>query len=80
MSKILILILIGLIAAGCTSGSIGNLEQVVQKRASFDFNCPEQYVQVLPMGITSFEAKGCGGSGKYQVSCSLGPCVAKKID
>lgn len=68
-----------LLAISCTSGSIGNLEGVVVKKASFDFNCPEQYISVLAEGITTFAAKGCGKMATYEVKCSLGPCVAKEI-
>lgn len=73
----IIRILIILVMASCASTGVGNFESIVQKRASFDFNCPEQYVTVIPEGLTTFAAKGCGGQASYTVHCSLGPCIAK---
>ena len=64
---------------GCTQVSIANFDQVVKKRASFDFNCPENYVSVIAEGFTKYAAKDCGKKASYDVKCSIGPCVATQI-
>lgn len=64
---------------GCTQAPIANFDQVVKKRASFDFNCPENYVQVIAEGFTRYAAQGCGKKAAYEVKCSIGPCVATQV-
>jgi hypothetical protein len=69
-----------LIMAGCATSAVANFESVVKKRASFDFNCPENYVSVIAEGITRYAAQGCGKKGVYEVKCSLGPCIATQVE
>ena len=65
---------------GCAGTPIANFENTVQKRAAFDFSCPESYVSVIADGLTEYSASGCGKKARYQVKCSIGPCVAKPIE
>jgi hypothetical protein len=41
------------------------LEDVVRERASNDFHCQEEHVQVAQIGGKSFKAKGCGYATVY---------------
>lgn len=77
-SMTIILITLTIFGA-CTQAPIANFDQVVKKRASFDFNCPENYVSVIAEGFTRYAAQGCGKKGVYEVKCSIGPCVATQI-
>jgi len=65
-----------LCAVGCSTAGLVDFEKVVKKRASYDFNCPENYVQTIQLTLTQYGAKGCGKQSEYEVKCSLGPCVA----
>lgn len=67
------------ILSGCAQSVVTNFEGVVKKRAAFDFNCNENYITVIPEGITRYAAQGCGQTGIFEVKCSLGPCLAKRI-
>jgi hypothetical protein len=71
------LFLILLSLNGCSTGNVINFEAIVKKRASYDFNCPENYINTLQMSYTQYGAKGCGQQQEYVVKCSLGPCVAQ---
>lgn len=73
-----ILPLLSFITISCTTSPLGGLDKVAKKRASFDFNCPEQYITVIPEGYDKFAVKGCGQKANYIVKCSLGPCTAER--
>lgn len=68
-----------LMFSSCATNSVVNFEGVVKKRASYDFNCPESYVTTIQMSFTKYGAQGCGQKQEYDVSCSLGPCVAQPV-
>jgi hypothetical protein len=46
---------LALAASGCS-----NILQTVKTRAAFDFNCPEDQINVSPLGGYAYGAKGCG--------------------
>ncbi len=73
MKILLMLLFLG----GCATSSVVNFENIVKKRASYDFNCPENYVTTIQMSFTDYGASGCGQKQEYSVKCSLGPCVAQ---
>ncbi len=73
MKILLMLLFLG----GCATSSVVNFEAIVKKRASYDFNCPENYVTTIQMSFTDYGAQGCGQKQEYSVKCSLGPCVAQ---
>ena len=73
MKKLWILFILG----GCATTNIVNFEGIVKKRASYDFNCPENYITSIQLGLTDFGAQGCGQKQEYSIKCSLGPCVAQ---
>lgn len=66
-----------LVLSGCATSNIVNFEAVVKKRASYDFNCPENYITTVQMSFSDYGAQGCGQKQEYTVKCSLGPCVAQ---
>ena len=72
MKMFMLLFLVG----GCATSGLVNLESIVKKRASFDFNCAESYITTIQMSFTHYGAQGCGQKKEYEVKCSLGPCVA----
>ncbi len=75
MKLISLLLFVGSISS-CSTGGLVDFEKVVKKRASYDFNCPENYVQTIQLTLSKYGAKGCGQQNEYEVKCSLGPCVA----
>ena len=64
---------------GCSSNPTMNPAQLVERRASYDFNCQESRVEVAKGSDDSYAAKGCGMQAAYVIHCSVGPCVAKKV-
>jgi hypothetical protein len=52
-------------AAGCLFGQGAPPRTVVQTRASNEFNCPKEKLQIQELGGTSFKATGCGMTATY---------------
>lgn len=77
IGEIMKFMLMLLVLGGCATGSVVNFEKIVQRRASYDFNCPESYIKTNQMSFTEYAAQGCGQKQEYSVKCSLGPCIAK---
>ena len=64
---------------GCATSGFSGFDQIVKKRASFDFQCHENYVETIALNLNTFEARGCGKQAKYKVKCNqIGPCTAEK--
>jgi hypothetical protein len=60
------LCLVGVIGtAGCLFGQGASPQTVVQTRASNEFSCPKEKVQLQALGGTSFKATGCGQTATY---------------
>jgi hypothetical protein len=47
-------------ASACASAS-----DVVRDRASYDFACPRDQVETVPIGTLAIEARGCGKKSVY---------------
>lgn len=52
-------------AAGCLFGQGASPQTVVQTRASNEFSCPKDKVQLQELGGTSYKATGCGTTATY---------------
>ncbi len=75
--KLLALVIFGLLTS-CAHYSKASSDEVVAKRAMYDFNCNLNEITVNSIGNEVFEAKGCKQSQKYKLQCSVGPCQAIK--
>ena len=58
------LIVVALLLGGC----VESLDSV-RKRAAYDFQCPEEKVQVVELGSDKVGAKGCGQQASYVQVC-----------
>lgn len=79
MRILIVTISIALLVVSCATSSPINFEDTVKKRASFDFNCPINYINVIQTGMMTFDAKGCTKTGSYKVGCELSHCKAEKL-
>lgn len=70
-----------LFSAGCAGGA----RQVVERRASFDLDCPAEALQLEELGQCSYGVRGCGKKAAYivrpgspddQLCTCVGPCDA----
>lgn len=80
MKVAFLLFAIGL--SGCSTFGLGssNPEELVKRRAGYDFNCEADQISIQQIDQEdSYGAKGCGMSGIYSVQCSLGPCQAQQV-
>ena len=55
---------------GCLFGQGAPPEDVVRTRASREFSCAQEKVQIEPLGGNSFRARACGSTATY--SCMGG--------
>jgi hypothetical protein len=51
--------------AGCLFGQGASPQTVVQTRASNEFACAKEKMQIQPLSSTSFKATGCGMTATY---------------
>ncbi|HEY6463244.1 MAG TPA: hypothetical protein VIY73_23915, partial [Polyangiaceae bacterium] len=51
--------------AGCLFGQGASPKTVVQTRASNEFSCAKEKLQIQELGGTSFKATGCGMTATY---------------
>jgi hypothetical protein len=50
----------------------------VKEYVSYQFNCPEDKIELRKIDHKSYQATGCGDEGEFKVMCSLGPCYTIK--
>jgi hypothetical protein len=60
------LVVLGLLAVGI--GGCHGFEPTVRRGMSFDAKCPEDKIEVKPLGGGGYQASGCGKSVVYDCS------------
>lgn len=60
------LVVLGLLAVGI--GACHGFEPTVRRGMSFDAKCPEDKIEVKPLGGGGYQASGCGKSVVYDCS------------
>lgn len=83
--KILLAMILGAfaLASGCvTVPTDARAVPAVHKQAAFDFDCPQDQLQIMELGHHKYGAKGCGKKATYTVSScspSWDECTVTKV-
>ncbi|QDG54085.1 hypothetical protein FIV42_26090 [Persicimonas caeni] len=63
MQKTMVLALAAL--SFCVSSACVSPSQAVKDRATFDFDCPKDQIEVIELGTLTYGAKGCNKRATY---------------
>jgi hypothetical protein len=65
-------VLVVMLAVSTAACATGGMEDAARARAANDLKCPEDKVNLVEIGGTSYRAKGCGDSAVYDCTQSAG--------
>ncbi len=69
MSKILLSMFLGLVVLGLSACSSGATHQQLRDRAAFDFDCPDEQLEVHEIDDRTIGVRGCGSRATYVEDC-----------